>query len=89
MAAPKAYNRGRAHDDDLIVGPDHARNWTGFHPIIAEFVSDDDAAIEGRKARIPDAEWQRAYRLGKAYLKQRPGVWRDGRPVHASMPGPA
>ncbi len=74
------YRRLDAYDADLIPGPENSGRWSGFQPIIAEFVSDDHDRIKRRKAQISEAEWKRAYAMGKAYLKQRPGVWRDGRP---------
>jgi hypothetical protein len=80
------YKRREEYDADLIPGPDNTQNWSGFQPIIAEFVSDDRKRIERRKAQISDAEWQRAYAMGKAYMKRRPGVWRDGRPGHSFEP---
>lgn len=73
-------------DADLIPGPDGASAWSGFQPIIAEFVSDDFERIEERKSQISEAEWNRAYAMGKAYLKRRPGLWRDGRPGHSFVP---
>jgi hypothetical protein len=80
------YNRGREYDHDLVLGPAHKGNWTGFHPIIAEFVSDDLERINNRKKAIADDEWQRAYRMGKAYLREWPANARDGRPVFAGLP---
>lgn len=71
---------------DLIPGPDDAEQWTGFHPVIAEFVTDDLARVEARKSEIEEAEWQKAHTMGKTYLRLRPGVARDGRPVAAGIP---
>lgn len=80
------YKNREEMDEDLIPGPDGASVWSGFQPIIAEFVSDDLDRIERRKAEISEDEWRRAYAMGKAYLKRRPGVWRDGRPGHSFVP---
>jgi hypothetical protein len=80
------YNRVEGLDADLFPGDESKPNWTGFHPIIAEFVSDDMQAIEERKRKISDAEWQRTKRMGCAYLTEHPGLARDGRPVLASLP---
>ena len=82
------YFRHIQPDVDLVPGPKSTGNWTGFHPMIAEFVSDDSARIEQRKAEIPDQEWRRAHRMGKAYLKERPGFARDGRPPYSGMDAP-
>lgn len=73
-------------DSDLIPGPDAGHQWSGLHPIIAEFVSDDEDRIKRRKKEISQDEWRRACQLGRDYLKARPGVMRDGRPVHAGRP---
>jgi hypothetical protein len=80
------YKRGKAYDADLILGPNWIERWVGFHPIIAEFVSDDLSRIEARKAQIAVEEWSRAASLGAAYLRAKPGFARDGRPVYASLP---
>lgn len=80
------YKRNNEDDADLIPGPNAGQSWTGFQPIIAEFVSDDRHRIEQRKAEIGEDEWKRAYAMGKTYLKRRPGVWRDGRPGHSFVP---
>ena len=78
------YARRQEYDADLVLGVNQTGQWTGFHPIIAEFVSDDEAKIVARKRAISAEEWQRAYRMGRAYIKQRPGVARDGRPIFAA-----
>lgn len=82
------YGRESAYGKDLIPGPNRFDRWACFHPIIAEFVSDDLSRIEARKAQIPEAEWERAAGLGAEYLRAKPGVARDGRPVYAIMPAP-
>jgi hypothetical protein len=71
---------------DLTPGPGNTGNWSTFHPIIAEFVSEDAAGIQRRKQQIPEDEWKRAYALGKQYLQHRPGVARDGRPGCSAVP---
>ncbi len=81
------YKRGKAYDHDLILGPNYIPRWVGFHPIIAEFVSNDLSRIEARKAEIAEDEWSRAKSMGAAYLREKPGVARDGRPVYAAAPG--
>jgi len=80
------YRRRAKYDGDLILGPNLIKRWTGFHPIIADFVSDDTTRIEWRKKRISEDEWQRTLSLGKEYIQIRPGVARDGRPVFSGMP---
>ncbi len=79
------YTRLREPDEDVVLGPDSTGRWSGFNPIIAEFVSDDSARIEQAKTSISIEEWRRAYAMGKAAVKQRPGVARDGRPVYSGL----
>ena len=80
------YKRDLPRDPDLIPGPNMIERWTGFHPIIAEFVSDDLDRINTRKRQITDNEWQRTLAMGRQYLERRPGFARDGRPVLSSIP---
>jgi hypothetical protein len=79
------YTRLREPDGDVSLGPKSTGRWNGFNPIIADFVSDDSARIEQAKKSIPIEDWRRAYAMGKVYVKQRPGVARDGRPVFSGM----
>lgn len=74
------------YDPDLIVGPEALPRWTGFHPLIADFLTHDRNRLESRKRAIAESEWSRAERLAQEYLRLRPGVARDGRPVYASTP---
>jgi hypothetical protein len=77
------YFRNVQPEADLVPGPESTGNWSGFHPMIAEFISDDMDRIERRKAEISDEEWRRAYKMGKARLKEQPGLARDGRPPYS------
>jgi hypothetical protein len=86
LLAVNSYRRGRGIDPDLTPGPGRAGAWTGFMPVVAEFVSDDAETIEAHKRRIADAEWRRAGDLGREYLRLRPGVARDGRPIDCAVP---
>ncbi len=64
---------------DLVAGPNYSA-WQNFHPMIADFLSDDAAAIARTKANIGEAEWTRAEQLGRAYMRDFPGQWRIGNP---------
>ena len=77
------YRRSEQYDDDLMPGPNETRRWSGYHPVIADFLTDDIDKLERRKREITEDEWQRATEMGYAYLRERPGVVRDGRPVYA------
>ena len=80
------YGRENVFAKDLILGPNRFERWACFHPIVAEFVSDDLSRIEARKGQILEAVWKRATLLGEAYLRANPGVVRDGRPMYSMMP---
>lgn len=80
------YGNPPRYDPDLILGPKLIRRWTGFHPLIAEFLTDDYDRVQTRKKQIAEDEWQRAQAMGMEYTKLRPGVARDGRPVYSSIP---
>ena len=71
---------------DLIEGPLSRGNWHNVIPMIADFLSDDMAAIERRKQAINDEEWQRTAMLGAEYVKMKPGKARDGRPLDSWKP---
>ena len=74
------------YDPDLILGPNLIQRWTGFHPVIAEFLTDDDDRVDARKQQITEDEWQRALTMGREYAKRYPNVARDGRPVYSATP---
>jgi len=79
------YGDSPNYDPDLLLGPRLIQRWTGFHPVIADFLTDDYDRVESRKKEITEDEWQRADTMGMEYLKLRPGVARDGRPVYSSI----
>lgn len=67
--------------EDLDPGPRSYDQYSDYSPLIAEFLSDDMAAIEARKAAIPEPEWERARQMGQAVLERHgPERARDGRP---------
>ncbi len=76
------------YDPDLILGPKLIDRWTGFHPLIADFLTDDGERVEARKKQITEDEWQRALDMGMEYAKRYPKVARDGRPVYSATPAP-
>lgn len=80
------YKRDPTYDRDLVVGPNALDRWSGFHPIIAEFVSDEEEKIDKRKDAIEESEWIRAERMGLEYFEKRPKVARDGRPIYSAVP---
>lgn len=71
---------------DLFAGPRNTGNWGSFHPVIADFLSEDMQRIEQRKAEITEDEWTRCEDMGKKYAELRPNTARDGRPMFANRP---
>ena len=70
------YKNNFKIDQDLIIGPlynytvgsrQHRSRWSGFEPIIADFVTNDLTRVEIRKDHIEESEWDRAYKMGKIY----------------------
>ncbi len=80
------YKDNSEYDSDLIIGPRMLNRWSGFYPLIAEFLTDDQKRLAERKSQINEKEWRRAEKMGRDYLKRYPGVARDGRPVYSSYP---
>jgi hypothetical protein len=70
-------------ETDLIHGQGDTGNWSWFHPVIADFVTDDLDRLRTRKNEIEEAEWERCGALGRRYAEIRPKMARDGRPVFA------
>lgn len=81
------YGRGTRLAADLIEGPASTGRYTNFHPVIAEFVSNDRDLIERRKMAISTDEWRRTLKFGKARLAVLgPQRARDGRPLQSFRP---
>jgi len=68
---------------DLTPGPEQTGRWNNFRPLIAELLTDDPMSVEQRKREIPEEEWSRALRMGKASRSVPP---RDGRPLRCDTP---
>lgn len=71
---------GTSVNSDLIPGINRFNSWNCFHPIIADFVSDDENSLREKKMSIEEAQWDYVYALGKDYLLRKPGIYRDGKP---------
>ena len=72
LLSVNTYTSGPAYDADLEPGPLDRGQWTGFQPILAEFVSDDLARIEARSAGSPR-------RNGGGLIAWAGRPWRRGR----------
>ncbi|WP_242976096.1 hypothetical protein [Desulfosporosinus sp. FKB] len=79
------YTSNPPYQKDLIIGQNQLNNWYGFHPIIAEFVSEDIEKIQSRKEMVNEDNWDYVYKLGIEYAKKNPNVWRDGRPMFSKV----
>jgi hypothetical protein len=74
---------------DLIQGHGAKPNYVNFWPLIADFLSDDAADIEQRKANIAASEYARCQSFGEVHLRRLPGQVRDGRPDRSRYPARA
>ncbi len=74
------------YDPDLVLGPKLIQRWTGFHPVIADFLTDDGDRVDALKNQITEGEWERALAMGTEYARRYPNVARDGRPVYSATP---
>lgn len=70
----------------LIAGSEAGRLYGNLSPFIAEFLTDELAAIEQRKTEIQEAEWLRTEKLSSEYLLRPDAQSRDGRPLLSSFP---
>jgi hypothetical protein len=75
--------------EDLSPGPRSVGKYRNFAPLIADFLTDDAALVEQKKAEITKAEWQRAAIAGKDYLRRNGEKARDGRPLLCHLPAKA
>lgn len=80
------YSWSSLLDEDLQPGPRMTKRHCGFHPLIADFVSDDEETIVALKKRIPAEEWRRTQVMAEKYLNQHPGRYRDGSPARCQFP---
>ena len=70
---------------DLIPGERNSGMWTMVHPIIADLVSNSQQQIEIRKKDIGDDAYDYIWKLATAYLSEKKGVYRNGKPFFAAL----
>jgi hypothetical protein len=87
LLTANTYGAGKSMFADIIAGPLSTGRFVNYHPVIAEFVSDDEALITRRKQAIRTEEWRRAAERSKSLLSQRNIMVRDGRPTHSMRLG--
>ena len=68
------YRRAKDYDDDLAPGPNNTQRWTGFHPVIADFLSEDIDRLERRKGEIGEDEWRQQGLLTESSAHRRRAV---------------
>lgn len=74
---------------DLVPGPKARGVYGNFHPMIADFLTMNMAAVEATKRSVPQQEWGRAKELAQAYAEMIVGeeiLPRDGRPWVSDHP---
>ncbi len=81
-----AYNYLEPRQADLSEGPASYGRYGFFHPLIAEFLSEDMARINERKLEIAEDEWQRTIDCANEYIAKYKHVARDGRPYCSWIP---
>lgn len=73
-------------DIDLWHGPVSDHSWTGFTPVIADFVTEDKERLRVRKSTIAETEWKRAEQAFHEYIERNGHVARDGSPLYSWDP---
>lgn len=85
LITSNTYDRQRTHSGDILLGTHDTGRWQNFHPVIAEFISDDQDAMTNRRRAIPETEWARTGKLAQLYMQEF-AQYRDGRPMHSWKP---
>ncbi len=80
------YRPGSSIAPDLVGGPGHLGRYANFHPVIAEFFSDQRPLIEQRKGAIADQEWARTAELAQDYAARFGDLARSGYPFASGVP---
>jgi hypothetical protein len=81
------YERSISRQTDFRLGPQATKSWTGFYPLIAEFLTDDREAIARVRGQIHEDEWTRTEKLGNEARQRTWPSTRDGRPRYARNGG--
>jgi hypothetical protein len=79
------YMRTMFPHQDITPGPAATGQFTGFYPLIADFLT-DDSRLQTLKQEISEGEWRRAYELGTQKWQAGLRASRDGRPRFALYP---
>lgn len=77
------YLRGTVYQKDIILGPQKYDRWVGYHPVIAEFISDNIEELDNKKAKITEDEWNYVYEMALKYIEKYPKRYRNGNPIYS------
>lgn len=81
-----SYIKGHLPVADLHYGPAAYHRYSNFHPLIAEFLSEDIIQTAHRKNNISEQEWKRTEICSQEYLLKFGQRSRDGRPLLSDIP---
>jgi hypothetical protein len=85
LSANSYFDRDKGIAPDLRPGPGDEGRWGNVWPLIADLLTDDAVGLAVRKATIAEAEWDRAWDLGRRALAAN-DTPRDGGPVMSRSP---
>ena len=74
------YGQDERVQKDIVVGPGYSKRWQIFMPVLADLCSGDYDRIRQRKQMFSEDDWHKAWYMGLAYRKMKPGWVRFGLP---------
>ena len=74
------YAQDDRMQNDISPGPGYSKRWQIFMPVLADICSGDYHRIRQHKQKLDEDVWHKAWYMGLAYRKQRPGWVRFGLP---------
>ena len=74
------YGHDSKIQGDISPGPKYLNRWQVFNPVLADICSGDYNRIRQVRAGISEDSWHKAWYMGLAYRKIRPGWARFGLP---------
>lgn len=84
------YGQDDKVQGDIITGAGFSKRWQLFMPVLADLCSGDYPRIRQLKQKIDENNWHKAWYMGLAYRRQKPGWVRFGIPglsmVEATSP---
>ena len=80
-----SYPQGKKKAPDLQLGANSTTRYHNVYPLIADFLSEDDAVIESIKRQIKDTDWKKALKMGHAKMMQKGVIPRNGSPYSSHI----